>query len=85
MARPRAPLAELLRQCADARTNELMIEYDLTPRECQVFQLLVRGHTTEEIGQELDMSERTARFHQSNILEKLKLQTRLDVYRLFFG
>jgi NarL family two-component system response regulator LiaR len=48
----------------------------LTRREREVLALLAQGMTNREISQALSVSEKTARFHVSNILEKLALNSR---------
>ncbi len=49
---------------------------DLTPREVEVLRLLGIGKPNKEIAAELEISERTARTHVSNILGKLGLTSR---------
>lgn len=51
----------------------------LTSREVQVAQLVAKGMTNQKIGQELYISEATARFHVSNILRKLSLENRTQL------
>jgi DNA-binding NarL/FixJ family response regulator len=53
----------------------------LTPREHEVLQLLVLGHTNGEIAKLLTISVRTAEAHRSHIMRKLGLQTRADLVR----
>ena len=48
----------------------------LTPRERDVLGLVAEGHSNREIGEALDITERTARTHVSNILAKLDLTSR---------
>lgn len=48
----------------------------LTERERQVLRLVARGHSNKEIATLLDITERTARTHVSNILGKLDLASR---------
>lgn len=48
----------------------------LTARESQVLQLLMRRQTNKDISRALAISERTAKFHVSNILSKLQLKDR---------
>ncbi len=50
----------------------------LTPRECEVFALLVKGHGTSEIAQILSISPSTVRNHIQHILQKLQVHTRLE-------
>jgi DNA-binding NarL/FixJ family response regulator len=48
----------------------------LTEREREVLALVARGRSNKEIAAELDITERTARTHVSNILGKLDLASR---------
>jgi ATP/maltotriose-dependent transcriptional regulator MalT len=48
----------------------------LTPRELEVLQLVREGCSNREIGEQLYISERTARTHVQNILNKLDVSTR---------
>jgi len=43
----------------------------LTKRERDVFELLIINKTTKEIGQILNISEKTVRNHISNVIQKL--------------
>jgi len=52
---------------------------DLTSRELEVLQLIGAGAANKAIAQRLDISERTARTHVSNILRKLGLHSRTQV------
>jgi DNA-binding NarL/FixJ family response regulator len=49
---------------------------ELTARELEVLRLLGAGRSNKEIAGELQISERTARTHVSNILGKLELSSR---------
>lgn len=51
----------------------------LTAREAQVLQLLLRRLTNKEIACELKISERTAKFHVSNVLNKLAFNNRKNL------
>jgi len=48
----------------------------LTAREIELIRRLARGHTNEQIGEELHISEATVRTHVSHILGKLNLTNR---------
>jgi RNA polymerase sigma factor (sigma-70 family) len=47
----------------------------LTPRESQVFALVVRGKLNKQIAHELGTSERTVKAHRHAIMQKLKVQS----------
>ncbi|MGE5131767.1 MAG: helix-turn-helix domain-containing protein [Gemmatimonadota bacterium] len=48
----------------------------LTPREREVLGLLAEGCSNQEIARRLEITERTARTHVSNLLGKLRLESR---------
>jgi DNA-binding NarL/FixJ family response regulator len=50
----------------------------LTPRETEVLQLLADGLSNRAIGQRLDISEHTAKFHVTAIMSKLAAQSRTE-------
>jgi len=54
------------------------IDTCLTAREREVVKLLKEGFSNREISSSLGFSERTAKFHVSNILQKANLKTRHD-------
>jgi FixJ family two-component response regulator len=45
----------------------------LTPREVQVFDLVVRGKRNKQVAYDLNASERTIKAHRHNIMEKLNV------------
>ncbi|MBO5055344.1 MAG: response regulator transcription factor [Lachnospiraceae bacterium] len=51
----------------------------LTKRERQIAELIKRGLTNREIGEELFISETTVKKHVSNIFEKLGIGSRRDL------
>jgi DNA-binding NarL/FixJ family response regulator len=54
---------------------------NLTPRERQVFHLVVEGLTNRQIGRRLKISPRTAEMHRANLMRKLGVQTTADLIR----
>ncbi len=51
----------------------------MTRRERQVIELIAEGLTNKEIAQKLNLSTYTVKSHVHNILEKLAIQTRLQI------
>ena len=51
---------------------------DLTSRELEVLQMVVKGLSNREIGGALGFSENTAKFHVKNILAKLQVSDRTE-------
>ena len=50
----------------------------LTPRECQVLELMAEGLSNKEIGSQLGVSPHTAKFHVTALLDKLGAETRTE-------
>ena len=48
----------------------------LTNREKEVFLLLIKNNTTNEIAEKLNISEKTVRNHISNVIQKLGVKGR---------
>jgi RNA polymerase sigma factor (sigma-70 family) len=47
----------------------------LTPRERQVFELVVRGKQNKQIARELGSTERTIKAHRQRVMEKMKVKS----------
>jgi FixJ family two-component response regulator len=47
----------------------------LTPREKEVFALVVRGKLNKQIAHELEIAERTIKAHRQQVMEKCEVQT----------
>ena len=75
---PRDTLSALLR----AKLETLSARAALSQRERDVFRQLVEGRTLDEIAEALEISPRTVKFHQANLLQKLGADSRTDLMRL---
>lgn len=70
----------LIRQQADQiqRTKLSLLQMrlkSLTPRERQVFELIVRGKINKQIAHELGTAERTVKAHRHQVMEKMQVQS----------
>jgi DNA-binding NarL/FixJ family response regulator len=54
----------------------------LSPREQQVLELLVHGHTNREIAARLSLSVKTIETHRARLTDKLGLRNRAELVRL---
>jgi DNA-binding CsgD family transcriptional regulator len=76
---PSEVLLAFVKQMKTVLDRQLLAGESLTAREGQVLQLLFRHLTNKEIAHQLNISERTARFHVSNVLSKLGLENRRNL------
>jgi DNA-binding response OmpR family regulator len=65
-----------------ARVRDLSDKARLSPREREALDLLLLGRSMDEIAVALEISPRTAKFHQANVLRKLGAESRLELLRL---
>jgi FixJ family two-component response regulator len=54
----------------------------LTPREREVFALVVTGLLNKQIAAELDLSETTVKVHRSQIMRKMRARTLVNLVRM---
>lgn len=77
-----SPHEARFRELLQLRLDSLAQQAGLTDREREVFQLLILGRNTNEIGTVLGITPRTAKFHQQRVLEKIGADSRVDILRL---
>jgi len=73
---------EAIQALAQPEVAGPMLGYDLTPREHDVLELLVKGFNNAQIAATLDISPATAKAHVSNILSKLGASSRAEAVSL---
>ena len=80
MLLPRAVAYQLAQRVGAARqASETHIDvHDLTPRELEVLRALVGGRSSREICAELYISPNTLRTHVQNLLNKLRVHSKLE-------
>jgi two-component system, NarL family, response regulator LiaR len=76
---PPEVLTVFVRHAQALEQTRLLRGHALTGREGQVLRLLMRQMTNKEISKVLLVSERTVKFHVSNILAKLGLENRREL------
>jgi FixJ family two-component response regulator len=54
----------------------------LTPRERQVFELVVRGNTNKQVGRALSCTERTIKAHRHRVMEKMQVRSVAELVSL---
>lgn len=90
-AEPSEFLAAVNRAIAlDARQRQEMLEVadlerrldTLTPREREVFELVVAGRLNKQIAYELGVSEKTVKVHRGRVMEKMETSSLAELARL---
>jgi DNA-binding NarL/FixJ family response regulator len=73
----KAPLSPMVAKIVleEIRKPEPLEDFGLSKREIEVLEQLASGLSVKEIGSNLNISTRTARFHLSNIYDKLSVQS----------
>ena len=54
----------------------------LTPREREVFELVIRGHINKQIARALGCTERTIKAHRHKVMEKMQVRTLAELVSL---
>ena len=54
----------------------------LTPREREVFELVIRGQTNKQAGNALGVTERTVKAHRHRVMEKMQVQSLVELVSL---
>ena len=54
----------------------------LTPREREVFSLIIRGNTNKHVARALGGSERTIKAHRRRVMEKMQVQSLAELVSL---
>ena len=54
----------------------------LTPREREVFELVIRGKTNKQISNVLGATERTIKAHRHQVMEKMQVQSLAELVSL---
>ncbi len=82
--RIRAVTDHMLEAIHIAKVQQLAERAELSAREREVLMYLLLGRTTEDIATLVGIAERTVKYHQANVLQKLGADSRADLMRLLF-
>jgi DNA-binding NarL/FixJ family response regulator len=72
-------LSHIAKQASVLRNTPLMAAVHMTKREQQITDLIAEGLSNKEIAQQLNIATYTVKSHVHNILEKLALDSRLQI------
>ncbi|MFL0340740.1 LuxR C-terminal-related transcriptional regulator [Enterobacter ludwigii] len=72
-------------ECAVKTNNEQLSKFNLTPRQIDVLNMIMRGLTNKRIAAQLSISEPTVKEHISNILKKIGVNSRVEAITLLHG
>jgi FixJ family two-component response regulator len=72
-----------LRRRQEAEKADLKMKYEfLTPREREVFPLVISGRLNKQIAAELETSETTVKVHRSQLMKKMGADSLADLVRM---
>lgn len=66
-------------------SKQFLLTKQLSPREQQVAELIVRAFTNRDIGEKLALSVRTVEVHRSHIFEKLGVKNAIELVKCYRG
>ncbi|MBT9173669.1 MAG: Spore germination protein GerE [Syntrophomonadaceae bacterium] len=69
----------------DKALAEFKATCQLTDKEGEVVELLLRGYTYKAISDHLLISENTLKFHIKNLYQKLRVNSKMELIRMFAG
>jgi DNA-binding NarL/FixJ family response regulator len=72
-------VANLIRENYETLTNKQKIE--LTPREKEILELIIKEYSSQEIAEKLHISKRTVDTHRINIMEKTNSHTLIGLIK----
>ncbi|MBN2439968.1 MAG: hypothetical protein JXJ04_01430 [Spirochaetales bacterium] len=70
-------------QRGKSHLHEFIDYHNLSPREGEIIERLIRGENNKEIAEALFISERTAETHVYNIFKKCNVKNRIDLIQQF--
>ena len=63
----------------EAKSSKPKLDFNLTKRERQILDLVLEGLSNKEIGEQLDISKRTAEVHRFNLMKKLDVKNLMEL------
>ncbi len=54
----------------------------LTPRECQVLDLVVAGESNKRIARRLNISDKTVEIHRAKVMEKMQAKSLAELVKM---
>ena len=77
LLRPSSGLSRIMKRRAARRASSTLfapISRRLTPREREVFELVIRGKTNKQVANALGTTERTIKAHRHRVMEKMQVR-----------
>lgn len=67
------------------RLADMQTRFGLTPRECEIVELILEGKGSPQIAQSLFISLGTVKNHRKNIYQKLDINSQGELFNLLMG
>jgi DNA-binding CsgD family transcriptional regulator len=65
--------------------QELTTKYHCSSREAEVVEHVIKGQTNQEVADKLFVTEKTVKFHLTNIYRKVEVKSRAQLIVKFIG
>lgn len=80
LSRERGAFSQIPVKASPTSVNDILDEWQLTPREKEVVEGMLLGHSNKVIARQLGISDQTVKVHCKNINSKLGLSGRAEVH-----
>lgn len=67
------------------RLADMQTHFGLTPRECEVVELILEGKGSPQIAESLFISLGTVKNHRKNIYQKLDIRSQAELFNLLMS
>lgn len=74
---------ELDKNKPDSYILDLKDKFCLTDREIEIVELLLKGYTYKAVSENLYISENTVKYHIKNIYQKMNINSKMELIRMF--
>ena len=78
-------IEEKLQDAPTANTDEMLHQFNITPREREVISLLIKGYSYTQMADELVISLSTTKSHVYNIYQKTGVKNKVELINLLNG
>lgn len=76
-------LSEVQNWVRQPQGPEEVLDWDLSPQQSRLVELVAKGHTNKEVAEAMDLSEKTIRNYLATVFKKLHITHRSRIISLY--